>query len=250
MTEPAGGPDPAGTPADVAPVEETSPKKAIVLLVVVALCFAVIAMTPLRESVEAIKHHQRPQWIDDLRGKAAEAGATGALVFTLAAAVGVAIGVPRLLLAFVGGALYGWIAGSALAQAGTFLGSWATFLAGRHLARKWVQSVVTRKFPKAKALLDFIARHGFEANLVLRLTPVGNAFATNLLFSISKVRSATFLTATFLGTLPETVALALVGSAVKGTEFEGRILGGSLVLAALAIATAWWTRRLRRRREA
>lgn len=242
-------PPDAPATADVPPVEAVSPRRAVFLALFVAACVAVVYLTPLREWAASVKADRRPAWIDDLRARADDAGWAGSALFTLACGVLVGVGVPRLALAFVGGALYGWVEGAILAQVGTFLGCWGTFAVGRSLGRKWVQSLVARRFPRAKSLLDFIARHAFEANLVLRLTPVGNAFATNLLFSVSKVKSRTFLAATFLGTAPETVALALVGSAVKGTEVGPRLVGGFAVLAVLSVATAWWVRRLRRRGE-
>jgi uncharacterized membrane protein YdjX (TVP38/TMEM64 family) len=237
--------DPA-PPPDHPPVEAASPRRAILLAVFVAACVAVVYFTPLREWATSVGAEKRPAWIDDLRRRADEAGWAGAVAFTLGCGVLVGVGVPRLALAFIGGALYGWIEGAVLSQFGTFLGCWGTFAVGRSLGRKWVQTLVARRFPRAKSLLDFIARHAFEANLVIRLTPVGNAFFTNLLFSVSKVKSRTFLAATFLGTAPETVALALVGSAVKGTEVGPRLVGGFTALAVLSVVTAWWVRRLRR----
>lgn len=244
MTEPEAAPD---VPPDVPPVEPASPRKAVILALFVAACVGVVYLTPIREYVAPLKHLERPPWIDELRARADDAGFLGQAVFVLGCALGVSVGVPRLALAFVGGAIFGWIEGTVLAQIGTFLGCWATFVVGRHLGHAWVQGLVTRRFPRAKALLDFISRHGFEANVILRLTPVGNAFATNLLFAVSTVSVGTFLSATFLGTFPETAVMALLGSAAKGTEMAPRLLGGAIALVVIGVGAAWWTKRLRSR---
>jgi uncharacterized membrane protein YdjX (TVP38/TMEM64 family) len=239
----ANAPDPDGPP-----VEPESPWRAIALAALVVICFAVVYLTPLREYVDEIEHGVRPAWLDDLRVRADEAGFLGQLLFVFGSALGVSVGVPRLALAFVGGAVFGWIEGTILAQTGTWLGCWATFAVGRHLGYAWVESLVTRRFPRAKALLEFISRHGFEANVVLRLTPVGNAFATNLLFAVSTVRVSTFLAATFVGAFPETAIAALLGSAAKGTELAPRLLGGTIALVVLSVGAAWWIRYLKRGR--
>ncbi|MCE9637811.1 MAG: TVP38/TMEM64 family protein [Planctomycetes bacterium] len=232
---------------DVPPVEPASPRKAVFLALLIAACVAIVYLTPIREYVAPLKHLERPPWIDELRAKADEAGLLGQVLFVAGCALGVSVGVPRLALAFVGGAVFGWIEGTILAQLGTFAGCWATFVVGRNLGHAWVQGLVSRRFPRAKALLDFISRHGFEANVILRLTPVGNAFATNLLFAVSTVSLGTFLTATFIGTFPETAVMALLGSAAKGTEMAPRLLGGAIALVVIGVGAAWWTKRLRAR---
>lgn len=240
--------EPESADPDVPPVEASSPWRAVGLGAFIIACVVLVYFTPLRDLVAPLKHLERPPWIDAWRAKADEMGFGGQALFAGACALGVAVGFPRLALSFLGGALFGWIEGTVLSQIGTFVGCWATFLAGRHLGRRWVQGLVARRFPRTKALLDFIARHAFEANVVLRMTPVGNAFATNLLFAVSKVKSGPFLAATFVGTLPETAVLALLGSAAKGTEMEARLIGAGAAFVVLALGTAWWTRRLRRRK--
>jgi uncharacterized membrane protein YdjX (TVP38/TMEM64 family) len=237
----ASAPDP-----DLPPVEPESQWKAIALAALVVICCAVVYLTPVREYVDEIEHGARPAWLEPLRVRADEAGFLGRLLFVLGSALGVSVGVPRLSLAFVGGAVFGWIEGTILAQTGTWLGCWATFAVARQLGHAWVESVVARRFPRAKLLLAFISRHGFEANVVLRLTPVGNAFATNLLFAVSTVKPATFLVATFIGSFPETTIMALLGSAAKGTQLAPRLLGGTIALVALSVGAAWWVRYLKR----
>lgn len=238
-----------GPDSDVPPVEPGSSGKAVALAAFVVICVALVYLTPLREYVDEIESGVRPAWLQDLRILADEAHIFGQLIFVSGSALAVSMGVPRLALAFVGGAVFGWIEGTILAQAGTFFGCWATFAVARRLGHAWVAALVARRFPSAKALFSFIARHGFEANIVLRLAPVGNAFATNLLFAVSRVPLRTFLLATFIGTFPETAIAALLGSAAKGTELAPRLLGGTVALAVLSLGAAWWIRYLKHERD-
>jgi uncharacterized membrane protein YdjX (TVP38/TMEM64 family) len=238
---------PASGDADAGPLAPPSPWKALALGGIVVLCFVAVYATPVGDLVGPLRAGERPPWIHELRARADELGVLGQALFVLGAGALVAVGVPRLALAALGGALFGWIEGTLLAQVGTFLGCWATFAAGRHLGRAWVQDLVARRFRRAGALLGFISRHAFAANVAIRLAPVGNAFATNLLFSVSNVRTGTFLAGTFLGTFPETAVAALLGSTAKGTETQARIVGAVGATLALAVVTGWWTRRLRSR---
>jgi uncharacterized membrane protein YdjX (TVP38/TMEM64 family) len=230
---------------DIPPIEPRSARNAIWLAALVALSVAVVYLTPLRGYVDEIESGARPAWLHEVRARADASGVAAGLGFVAAGSLAVALGVPRLALAFAAGAVFGWIEGTALAQIGTVLGCWTTFAVGRRLGHGAVDAIVARRFPRAKALLDFISRHEIESNLVLRLTPVGNSFATNLLFAISSSSARTFLAATFLGTLPGTVVAALLGSAAAGTELAPRLLGGALALAVLGVGVALWVRKLR-----
>ncbi len=231
----------------VPPIEPGSPRNAIILAALVVTCVAVVYLSPLREYVDEIESGVRSEWLHELRTRADAAGVAAAITFISGGSVGVAVGIPRLAVAFVAGAVFGWIEGTVLAQIATILGCWATFAIGRGLGHGWVDGIVARRLPRAKALLDFISRNEFVANLVLRLTPVGNSFATNLLFSVSSASPRTFLAATFLGAFPGTAVAALLGSAAKGTELASRLVGGTLSLVAISVGAAWWIRHLRGR---
>ncbi len=241
--EPASGSPPPVR--DIPPIEPRSARNALWLAALIAVSVAVVHLTPLRGYVDEIESGVRPAWLHEVRARADAAGVAAGLGFVSAGSLAVALGVPRLALAFAGGAIFGWLEGAALAQIGTLLGCWTTFAVGRRLGHGVVDAIVARRFPRAKALLDFISRHEIESNLVLRLTPIGNSFATNLLFAISSSSSRTFLAATFLGTLPGTVVVALLGSATTSSELAARLLGGALALAVLGVGVAFWIRKLR-----
>jgi uncharacterized membrane protein YdjX (TVP38/TMEM64 family) len=228
-------------PAD-AVLPPQSPRKALILAALVVACVAVAYFTPLSD---AFTESGR----ESLRRRIEELGPWAPPAFVALTALGVAIGVPRLALAALAGVLFDWLLGSALAQVGAFLGCWATFAVGRALGRDYLDAAVRRRMPRAAALLDFIGRHGFASNVMLRLSPVGNAFATNLLMAMSSVGTGVFLAGTFVGTLPETVIMALGGSAAGAAHPEGaatRLIFAAAAMAVLATGAALWTRRARR----
>jgi uncharacterized membrane protein YdjX (TVP38/TMEM64 family) len=226
----------AETVAD-AIVPSASPWRAVVLAAFIVACVAGVTLTPVRDVI-------RNTGVEELQRDLRELGPWAPWVFLVACAAGVAVGVPRLALAALSGVLFDWFWGALLAGAGTLLGSWGTFVVARSLGRDFVETHVRRRFPRAGALLDLIGRHGFLANLILRLAPVGNCFATNLLFALSPVTVGSFLLGTFLGTLPETFIVAYGASAVLHPV---RLAVAAILLVVLALAVWWWTRHTRLR---
>jgi uncharacterized membrane protein YdjX (TVP38/TMEM64 family) len=67
---------------------------------------------------------------------------------------------------------------------------------------------------------------------------------SNLLMSISLISTRDFLLGTFLGVAPETIIYCLLGSSVRG-QFAARIAGGVMLLVALSLCYAIYTRQSR-----
>ena len=81
----------------------------------------------------------------------------------------------------------------------------------------------------------FLAARPFAATLTLRLLPVGNNLALNLLAGLSAMRPWPFLAATVLGYLPQTLVFALAGSGVQLAKTVQVGLGAALFLASAAL---------------
>ncbi len=177
--------------------------RAAVLLAVVVAGLAVAYGTPSRGVVEA--------WLEGVDGPRAW-GPWGPAGFLGVAALTIAVGVPRLFFAAVAGALFGFALGCVIAEAAAMLGCVLTFLGARALGREFVESRLGSRFDRLRRTLALASRHGVAANLLVRSAPVGNFFVTNVLMSLSRVRIGDMLLGTLLGTLPGTVALALIGS--------------------------------------
>ncbi|HYZ33599.1 MAG TPA: VTT domain-containing protein, partial [Crenalkalicoccus sp.] len=133
------------------------------------------------------------EWVDRLvRGQ----GLHGRAVFVLLGAALTAAGVPRQGIAFLGGYAFGAAQGTALGLVAQLLGcaaalGWAG-LVGRDWAARVLESRLGRRLrPVREALL----RSPFEATLALRLLPVGNNLALNLLAGLAGVPAVPFLAA-------------------------------------------------------
>lgn len=155
-------------------------------------------------------------WVDrELRGE----GHWGELVFVLVGAALTAAGVPRQSIAFLGGYGYGALLGTGLALVAQLLGCAASFAWARLLGRNWAERRMAGRFGhRLRPLRDALRQSPFEATLALRLLPVGNNLALNLLGGMAGLAVGPFLAASALGYLPQTVIFALLG---KGIRVEG-----------------------------
>ncbi len=148
--------------------------------------------------------------------------------FVALGAAACAVGVPRQVVAFAGGTAFGALIGAQLALLAMLLGAAASFFYARAIGREWAQQRLKGGF----ARLDrFLADNPFTATLTLRLLPVGNNLALNLLAGLSGIPALPFLAASALGYMPQTLVFALLG---KGVRVDGAVqiaLGVALFVA-------------------
>lgn len=213
--------------------------RALLLGSVVVAGLIVAYATPIRSVTEA--------WLHGDAGPRTW-GAWAPFGFALVSALAIAVGVPRLFFAAVAGALFGVVSGFFMAEAGAILGCIVTFLGARALGRTYIEARFATPGARVRRALDLASRHGVAANLLIRSAPVGNFFVTNVLMSLSRVSVRDMLVGTSLGTIPGTLAFALIGSgAVSG--HAGPIVTGSFFFLVWGIAYArlvlpWLRRRV------
>ncbi len=139
-------------------------------------------------------------------------GALGWLVFTVAAGLLTAAGLPRQIPAFIGGYVYGVAGGTLLATLGAALGCGLDFAYARFLGR----DLVRRRFARRIARFDcFLAQSPLAMSLIIRLMPVGNNLITNLAAGLTSIPLWPFLAGSFLGYVPQHLIFALVGKGVR-----------------------------------
>jgi uncharacterized membrane protein YdjX (TVP38/TMEM64 family) len=206
--------------------------KPVALLLVVTGSLLAFYLSPLHELL-------MPEGLAELRNLLSGSGRWTPLVFVAACALGVGFGLPRLAFAGLGGLLFGALVGSIVAQLGTLAGCVLAFGWARWLGRDYVQRRESRRL---RRLLDQLRRRPILANVLLRVCPVGNAFATNLLCGVSPMGLRDFAVGTFLGTLPETVVLALFGASVHHGS-PPRLIAGAVLMAALLVGWSLTARR-------
>jgi uncharacterized membrane protein YdjX (TVP38/TMEM64 family) len=159
--------------------------------------------------------------------------------FVIAGAALVSIGFPRVVLAAAGGAIFGLILGGLLAQLATTLAAGPVFYFTHFFGR----DLVTRKLGNRLRRLDqLLGEHGFMVVLLIRLCPVGNNFIASYLAGITAISFRTYLSASFLGYLPESFIFALLGSGFID-HFHFRLWGSVGLFLIFSLFFIWYYRR-------
>ncbi|MHB1303676.1 MAG: TVP38/TMEM64 family protein [Acidiphilium sp.] len=158
-------------------------------------------------------------------------GPVDAAWFVALGALACAVGVPRQIVAFAGGYVWGLWAGIALAMLAQAAGCAADLFWARLIARDWVQARLRGRMRRLDMMLT---ARPFSATLALRLMPVGNNLLLNLLAGVSAVPAAGFLAGSIVGFLPQTAIFALIGSG--GRIAESTRIGAGIALFAVSVA--------------
>lgn len=146
-------------------------------------------------------------------------GLAGDLVFVAMGAAATAVGAPRQGVAFLGGYAFGIVQGSLLSLAAQVVGCAISYLWARAVGRGWAERRLAGRFGhRLRPLRDVLAGSPFNATLALRLLPVGNNLALNLLAGMAGIPLLPYLMGSAVGYLPQTVVFALLG---KGIRVDG-----------------------------
>ncbi|MBM3565314.1 MAG: TVP38/TMEM64 family protein, partial [Alphaproteobacteria bacterium] len=165
------------------------------------------------------------RWIDSaVRGQ----GWRGELLFVAAGAAFISVGLPRQMIAFLGGYAFGMIEGTLWAWLAAVLACIASFGYARVLGR---QLVATRFPGRIRRIDDFLADNPLTMILLIRFLPVGSNLVTNLAAGVSKVSAPVFVGGSAIGYVPQTVVFALIGSGIA-VDPGIRIAIGAVLFAA------------------
>jgi uncharacterized membrane protein YdjX (TVP38/TMEM64 family) len=153
-------------------------------------------------------------WVSDpatVKAEVIKWGAWGPVVYMLLYAVGPSFLVPGAVMTIAGGLAFGTTWGSVYSLIGGDVGAVIAFAAGRFLGKSFVERIVGERF---HAMLQRIAKHGFQIILYLRFVPVIPYNALNLLAGASPITFYDYFWATMIGMVPGTILYAFLGDAL------------------------------------
>lgn len=180
-----------------------------------ALCIGVLAVFWFREPLGHTLQRLYTLMTDRQRVTAyvTSFGAAAPLVFMAIQIFQVVLApIPGEATGFIGGYLFGALAGCAYSTVGLTVGSWLNFVIGRFLGKKWLRKLI----PEEKIRkYDHLLRHqGLLVVLVLFLIPGFPKDYLCLFLGVSTVPMRVFLLMALLGRIPGTLMLSLQGALV------------------------------------
>lgn len=186
----------------------------IILLVVLALIALAFALGWQKQvSLESLIRHRAA--IDALVTDH-PAAALASFVAFYAVASGLALpGV--IFLTMGGGVFFGGLLGGIASVVGATAGATVAFVAGKYALRRVVMRWAGPHV--ARVARDF-RRSAFNYLLFIRLVPIFPFTLGNLLPALCGVRLATFMSATFIGITPMTLAVAFFGAGLDSVLAE------------------------------
>lgn len=150
-------------------------------------------------------------WTVSLADHARGTGAAGVAIFIVAYVVSTVALLPGSILTLAAGFAYGPFWGLVIASPASVAGATAAFLLGRTLLHDWVARTIGAS-SRVSAIETAVAREGFKLVFLLRLSPLVPFNVLNYALSLSRVRLATYVSASFLGMLPATALYVYLGS--------------------------------------
>lgn len=140
--------------------------------------------------------------------------------------------VPVTVLIAVTGLLLGPWAGWFTAILGSMLSGWAGHAAGRGLGGSSVQHISGRAF---RAVSRALKKRGILAVAALRMVPVAPYTVVNMAMGAAGVPSRTFLAGTFIGLLPATFVLTMLGDRMREVWRDPELANVALVVLVIVL---------------
>ncbi|MBX2823474.1 MAG: VTT domain-containing protein [Gammaproteobacteria bacterium] len=173
-------------------------------------------------------------------------GVTGVLAFVFVGVGFTAVGLPRQLMAFIGGYTFGFLPGVLLGTLAAIGGCLLTFSLSRYCLRGWVGERFARV---VNTLNGMIRQDPFLKIVVLRLQPFGTNLATNLAAGVTDIPARVFIASSLLGYIPQMVVFALTGSGVRVQSSTQVGISIALFALSLLLAAILYRRHLLRRQD-
>jgi uncharacterized membrane protein YdjX (TVP38/TMEM64 family) len=164
-------------------------------------------------------------------------GAWAPIGYMLLYAFGPSLLVPGAVMTVAAGLAFGTVKGSIYAVLGADIGALVAFAAGRFLGKGFVTSMLGGA--RFKAILDKIARNGFQIVLYLRVFPIVPYNALNLLAGASPICFKDYFWASMIGMIPGSILFAFLGNELWHPTSPRFLLALLLILLSFAAGEAY-----------
>lgn len=153
------------------------------------------------------------------------------LLFTIVGCVALAL--PGITFALLGGMLFGPWLGTLCCLVGTTLGAMVSFWAGRYFLRDSLKPVVMRNTLLKKWLFDQSSDHQLVLLMITRLIPLFPFNLQNFAYGITDMPFRTYAFGTFLFMIPGTAAYTIGAAGITAGKHRFLYFGTALALVLL-----------------
>lgn len=150
------------------------------------------------------------------------------LIFTAAGGTVIGLGIPRLWVSSLAGAVFGITLGTVLSLVASCAGASFVYLTGRLFLSNWVQNRFRSRIAHWKTRFQ---KKNFVCVLYLRLFPLSNSTLVGLLSGSCKVPFFPYLAGSFLGFIPQTVLMCSLGDGSVNGKYLQICLGIACIAA-------------------
>ncbi len=174
-----------------------SEKKLLFMTLVVVACIVLVHFTPLKSLTSDVAWKAHIQAL----------GMWASSIYFIVSVALIAIGIPRMFLCWLAGVLFGFQTGVIIGQFSALFGSYATFVFARWGGREWVQ----KRIEKSQRLRSMLNKPSTFTIFLVRQLPIAGILP-NLILGLTPVKHRYFLLGSFLGYLPSSILVAVIGS--------------------------------------
>jgi len=174
-------------------------------VLVIAVAAAYMAGLHKYISLNAVAQHR-----EFLTNSVSENLVLALFVYCLVYALSTALSLPGgALLTIIGGFLFGWLLGGLATVVSATIGATLVFLIARSSLGDFL---IQKAGPFVKKLADGFNTDAFNYLMFLRLVPLFPFWLINIAPALFNVRLRTYLITTFIGIIPGTFAIAILGA--------------------------------------
>ena len=222
-------------------------KGKIILVVVIVIIAAILLYVGPEKylNLDFIKSK-----LDDLTAYREANPLKTALIYSAIYIAAVAASIPgALVLTLLGGAIFGFLAGTAIVLVSATIGATIAFLVARYLFDDLVREKMGDRVARIR---ESFRKEGALYLFSMRLVPVIPFFAINLLMGLTSIRTATYFVASLVGMAPGTMVFVNAGTqlaqldSVKGLLSPG-LIASFVLLAVFPYIAKWLLGQIRKR---
>jgi len=212
-------------------------RKFLTMIAILAACVLVFFLTPVRDWFSRERVADWARWVHGL-------GIAAPLLLAALLAATAVVGIPRMYLTILIGALFPIATSMTLSVAGSTIGAVGAFFFARFMGREFVERRLGRRFAPLFAILR---DHGFSLVVLLRVVPFTNFAVTNYVCGVSTIRFPDYLLATALGMIPSTAMFVLLGRGLGNHDLRMIVAATSFFVVFTAVAILGFRRAFARR---